>query len=101
MMSFAKWAPLKLTITTPPLLSTLDPRGRSYPRRPLDENSRQNPEDSYEMQGDERQVEADDQQPEVPAAQLLAQHPPSGLREPVVHRCEDIEEDRTNQHKME
>jgi hypothetical protein len=43
MMPFAKWAPLRLTITAPPLLSTLDQKGRSYPRWPIDENSRQNP----------------------------------------------------------
>ena len=49
----------------------------------------------------ERQVEADDEQPEVPLAQRLAQHSPGHLGEPVVERAEDREEDAAHDDVVE
>ena len=41
------------------------------------------------------------EQPEVPLAQRLAQHPPGYLRIPVVERPKEREDDRTDQNVME
>ena len=45
----------------------------------------------YDVHGRKRQVEADQEQPEVPAAERFAQHEPAHLGEPVVDRREDRE----------
>src|SRR5262249_59408046 len=58
-------------------------------------------EKSRDVHRDEGQVEADDEQPEVPASETLAQHPAGYLGEPVVERREDREHQSAEQHELE
>src|SRR5208283_21835 len=57
--------------------------------------------ESDKVKGYEGEIEAEDEQPEVPAAETLAQHPARDLWEPVVDRAEDREEEPSDQHEME
>ncbi len=49
---------------------------------------------------DEREVEPDEEQPEVPLAQPLVQHPAGHLGEPVVERGEHGEDETTDQDEV-
>ena len=56
------------------------------------------PEDVHR---EERHVEADEEQPEIPLAEPLAQHAAGDLREPVVERAEQREHRAADQHVVE
>ena len=49
----------------------------------------------------ESQMEADDQQPEVPFSKRFAEHPARCLREPVIDAAEKREQQSTDQRVME
>src|SRR6202022_5139532 len=52
------------------------------------------PRNMHKVEG---QMESNDEQPEVPLPQRLAQHPPRHLRIPVVEGAKERSNDRTNQ----
>src|SRR5262249_39297905 len=54
-------------------------------------------ENPGEVQRVEREVEADDEQPEMPAAERLVEHPAGGLGEPVIDAGEQREQQPAEQ----